>query len=187
MLVVGRRFGQRQHPQGHQRPGQIDEGLDGIREQADRTGELPGPALEQDGGDGGGDGQPGVALQRCRRVGVSFSHGFFQSSSATSVTAVIADQVTGGALDIVFAVEHEALAVLKIVGGHFCRRWQQRHCAMVCRCTLSRRPVKQTVVDTATAAKRAPTLLGFAVLPPAANTLQAFNAGESAVGVMNAS
>ena len=50
VIVVRRKCRQRQHPQGHQRPREIHEGLDGVRQQPDRTGQPPRHALEQDGG-----------------------------------------------------------------------------------------------------------------------------------------
>lgn len=55
---------QRKHPRRHRSAGEVDEGLDGIGEQANRTGYLPSDALAQDGGDRGTDRPPGVARQR---------------------------------------------------------------------------------------------------------------------------
>ncbi len=63
-MVVVRGLGRdREHPQGHQGPRQVDQGFDGIGQQPHRSGEPPGPTLEQDGRQGRGDREPGVASE----------------------------------------------------------------------------------------------------------------------------
>jgi hypothetical protein len=92
--------------------------------------------------------------------------------------------VTGGALDIALAVEHEALSVIEnrrrpflrvVATAALCDGLPVQHVAP--------RPVEQTALETAPAAMHpAPLPFSFAV-----NTRRAFNTGESAVGVMNTS
>jgi hypothetical protein len=63
---IGRTRGDQDHPQRERRPGEVDERLECVRQQADRAGEPPGARLEGDRRDGGRDRQPGEvpALQR---------------------------------------------------------------------------------------------------------------------------
>ena len=63
-LDIGGPCRQRQHPERHQGAGEVDERLDGVGQQTDRAGHLPCHALEQNGGNGRSDGNPGVTCQR---------------------------------------------------------------------------------------------------------------------------
>ena len=62
MVLVGGALGDRHHHQGEHGTGQVDEGLHGIGQQADRAGHVPGQGLENDGQDGGRSRHPEQGL-----------------------------------------------------------------------------------------------------------------------------
>lgn len=66
---VRRQAGDQDHPQGEAGAGQVDEGFQRIREEADGSGEPPGEGLERNGEERRGDGQPGVVM------GLAVRHG----------------------------------------------------------------------------------------------------------------
>src|SRR5688572_31198199 len=63
MLVARRGRGEAQHGKREKRGCKVDDGLERIRQQANRAGQPPGEGLERDGGERSRDRQPGEALE----------------------------------------------------------------------------------------------------------------------------
>ena len=64
VLLVRRRGGEPQHPEREHRGAKVDEGLQRVGQQSHRAGQPPRPPLDDERGDRGADGKPGVPAER---------------------------------------------------------------------------------------------------------------------------